>query len=544
MNRGFDGLRRSYSQLRSDIGQANLGGMWALSKGLREFLREQITLERAQEQIKMALGNREERFLELVRSKVYEFPDSPYLKLLKMAGCEFSDLQALVRRNGLEGALQQLAMEGVFLTSAEFKGKKEVVRGGLAFRVSPADFEREKVSAGFMTQSSGTMNRPLRIQTSLEWLCWRTLAIRLFYVAHNLDDYSHALYDAILPGSAINHLLTNAKLGKATERWFARRIPVNNALEGTYHYFTTYWIVLNAKRFAAGFPRPEFIELSDHSKIVKWIADKRREGHKPYVITVASSAVRIAQTAREMGISLQGTKFNVAGEPFTETKEDVIRQSGAEVLSRYSYGGGTPVGYGCANPAYRDEVHVNQHMLAIIHHPSPAYVQSAHIQPLLLTTLHSSAPRFLFNVDNGDYARFSERDCECALGKAGFKQHLHSIRSYEKFTTEGMNYSYTDLFDLFEKTFPSEFGGGPGDYQLVEEEDVSGQTRLTLVVDPKVGKVNEAELLSRLKERLAQGPKDNRFMTQLWQDAGTFRVLRKAPHASTRGKILPLRINH
>lgn len=542
MKSGFDALKKSYSQLKSDVKAAHLDGMLPLAKGLREFFREQITPERAKEEIKKALGSREERFLRLARSKIYECPRSPYLRLLKLVGCEFSDLQVLVRRDGLDSALQQLASEGVYLTSAEFKGKKTVRRSGVTFRVSPTDFEKEKVSAGFITQSSGTMNRPLRIQTSLEWLSWRALAIKLFHCAHNLDDYSHALYDAILPGSAINHLLTNAKLGKATERWFARRIPVNNVLEGSYHYFTTYWIVLNAKRLSSGFPRPEFIDLSEICKIVKWIANRKRAGRKSYIITVASSAVRIAQTAREMGISLEGTKFNVAGEPFTETKEDVIRQSGAEVISRYSYGGGTPVGYGCANPTHRDEVHVNQHMLAIIHHPNPVYVQSPHIQPLLLTTLHSSAPRFLLNVDNGDYALFSERDCGCTLGKVGFKQHIHSIRSYEKFTTEGMSYSCDDLFELLEKVLPAEFGGGTGDYQLVEEEDDRAQTRLTLVVHPKVGPLNEETLLARLREGLSQGPKGNRFMTRLWQESGAFRIARKAPHTSGRGKILPLHV--
>jgi hypothetical protein len=36
---------------------------------------------------------REETFLELVRIRVYERPGSPYLKLLKFIGCDYSDLQ-------------------------------------------------------------------------------------------------------------------------------------------------------------------------------------------------------------------------------------------------------------------------------------------------------------------------------------------------------------------------------------------------------------------------------------------------------------------
>jgi hypothetical protein len=145
-------------------------------------------------------------------------------------------------------------------------------------------------------------------------------------------------------------------------------------------------------------------------------------------------------------------------------------------------------------------------------------------------------------MDNGDYATFSERSCGCALEKAGLRLHLHRIRSYEKFTSEGMNYFYGDLFDLLEKTLPAEFGGGPGDYQLVEEEDTNGQTRLTLVVHPQVGSVEDRKLLSRLQDGLGWGSRGNRFQAKIWQAVGTLRVRRAIPHASPRGKILPLHI--
>jgi len=126
--------------------------------------------------------------------------------------------------------------------------------------------------------------------------------------------------------------------------------------------------------------------------------------------------------------------------------------------------------------------------------------------------------------------------------KVGLTLHIHGVRSYEKFTSEGMNYFYGDLFELFEKILPSEFGGGPGDYQLVEEEDDNGQTRLTLLVHPQIAPLDEARLLLRLGETLARGAKSSRFMTNVWQSAGTFRVRRQAPYASRRGKILPVHV--
>jgi hypothetical protein len=244
-----------------------------------------------------------------------------------------------------------------------------------------------------------------------------------------------------------------------------------------------------------------------------------------------------------MGVTLEGTTFDGGGEPLTDSKRRIIQQVGARVLTHYAFGGNISAGLGCANPAFTDEVHVHQSLLALVEHPRALDGASPSIFPLLGTTLHPAAPRLLLNVENGDYATTVRRDCGCALEKIGFRQHLHTIRSFEKFTSEGMNYSATELFDLLEDTIPSEFGGGPGDYQLVEEEDDDGRTRLTLLVDPSVGAIDEQKLLSRLQQGLAHGSRNNRFMSKFWQGAGTFRLRREAPHASARGKILPLHIS-
>jgi hypothetical protein len=126
------------------------------------------------------------------------------------------------------------------------------------------------------------------------------------------------------------------------------------------------------------------------------------------------------------------------------------------------------------------------------------------------------------------------------LEKTGLSLHLHHIRSFEKFTSEGMNFFYGDLYELFERTFPCEFGGGPGDYQLMEEEDSTGQTRLTLVVHPQVRALDERRILTRLRAELSQRSRGDRFMADVWARAGTFKLKRAIPHASPRGKILPL----
>ena len=122
----INGLKTHYQQLRSNLDRVKR--TLALVAALPQFLRERITVQRAEEEIKRALNSREDRFLELVRTQVYERPSSPYLRLLKYAGCEFSDLRTYIHQYGLEGTLEQLAREGVYLTADEFKGKKEVFR--------------------------------------------------------------------------------------------------------------------------------------------------------------------------------------------------------------------------------------------------------------------------------------------------------------------------------------------------------------------------------------------------------------------------------
>src|SRR5262249_56200865 len=126
-------------------------------------------------------------------------------------------------------------------------------------------------------------------------------------------------------------------------------------LEGRYERLATYLIVLMGKCFAPSFPGPKFLDLQDVGPIVDWIVGQKRKGKNCYIITVASSAARIARMAWKLGISLEGTKFNVAGEPFTEVKENAIEKVGAIATSRYSYAGGNPRWSGGAPPLPRGE---------------------------------------------------------------------------------------------------------------------------------------------------------------------------------------------
>ncbi len=536
-------LKRKPRELAAEL-KDGLKQNFRLARALPAFFRARVTVEQAEDEIKRAVETRAERFLESARVRIYERPDSPYLRLLKIAGCEWSDLRAYVHGHGLEAALERLAREGVYLTAEEFKGQKDIRRGSESFRASLTDFESPNSGAGFVIQSRGTTGAPVRSTISLDLIAAQTAETAVFFAAHDLFSSVHGMYDAILPaGGGIRNLLVYAKMGITTERWFARTMPTSSLMGACYQYLSTYLIVILGKWYGPGFPRPEFLRLEDLDRIVRWAAEKQAEGRTCCIKAAASNATRIARTARQMGVSLEGTKFIVVGEPFTDSKSEVIRDAGASATVHYAFSEGGTVGRGCAQPLYPDDVHLNQHTFAVVLHPEPSNRDGVPIHPLLFTTLVDNSPRLLLNVENGDYGILEERDCGCALGRVGLTQHLNRIRSYEKFTSEGMNYFYGDLFEIFEKTLPAEFGGGPGDYQLVEEEDDRGQTRLTLRIHPDVPNLNEDALLRRLHEELAKGSRANEFGAKVWQDAGTLRVRREVPYASARGKILPLHIS-
>ena len=516
---------------------------------LRRFFGDQVSVADAKVQLGRELQNREERFLALARSRVYSDPQSPYAILLRHAGCELSDLDTALRRDGLEVTLERLAREGVYLTPAEFKGKSDVVRNTLRFRVHADDLSPRygrDIPATFVTQSSGSTDQPVRFVTSLSWHVSETLAFAAFAEAHGLLDHRQAAFEPTLAGitGGIHFSMMMARLGIPFERWFARPVPVSNWLEGFYSRITAHELALAGSVFGPGFARPKTVGADDLLHIIQWVEASSRDGRSTCIRTVASNASRIARVAIEAGLSLEGCTFVASGEPVTIAKRRVVEQAGAKMTVVWGYEPGpVHVGLGCANPVHGDEMHVLRHSIAVIEHPEPIVEAGGDgIRPLLFTTLYPTAAKLQINVSNGDHAVLSERACGCALHEIGLTQHVHEVGSFEKLTTEGLAYSYDDLFELLETTLPDAFGGGAGDYQLLEEEGTGGQTHLTLVVDPVAGPIDETQLLERLGAELAKGSRGNRFMAGVWQQTNALRLRREPPIASARGKVLPLRI--
>ena len=133
--------------------------------------------------------------------------------------------------------------------------------------------------------------------------------------------------------------------------------------------------------------------------------------------------------------------------------------------------------------------------------------------------------------------RWNNGPCDCPFGRIGLTTHLHTIRSYEKLTSEGMNFLGSDLLRLIDELLPGRFGGAPTDYQFVEREDARGLPKVDLRVSPRIA-LEEAEARELVLSALNGG--QERGYGDRWREAGTLTIIRGEPLATGAAKILAL----
>jgi phenylacetate-coenzyme A ligase PaaK-like adenylate-forming protein len=264
-----------------------------------------------------------------------------------------------------------------------------------------------------------------------------------------------------------------------------------------------------------------------------------RRGTPAALDTMVSSAVRLCSYAKEKRIDISGTLLRMGGEPLTEPKARLIADVGCSTTCFYSITEMSFVGAPCATPTALDDVHVLTDKVAAIVRPKS--VGATSVDALVYTTLLPSSPKLLINVESGDFAAVSTRNCGCPMGELGFHQHLSEIRSYEKLTSEGVTFLGTELLHLVEDVLPTAFGGTPTDYQLVETEE-NGISRILIVASPKLGPLDASVVVERIITTLNQYPGGS-VMTQHWRQGDTLRLVRREPYQTASAKILPLHLH-
>jgi hypothetical protein len=338
-------------------------------------------------------------------------------------------------------------------------------------------------------------------------------------------------------GGAMFRMLKLSAFGRPATRWFSQVAPDAPGLHPRYRWSAR---ALRWGSLLAGvpLPSPRLVPLEDPLPIARWMTDVLRAGGTPYLGTFPSSAVRLCEAALEAGLDLQGVQLLASGEPFTETRRAIIRRAGAEPLHRYGSIESGPVGYGCLQPEAADDVHLLRDLHAVVQPAADAWRANLPPEALLISSLRASAPFVMLNVSMGDQARMVSRSCGCALERLGWATHLHTIRSFEKLTAGGMTFLDTDIVRVLDDILPACFGGGPTDYQLLEEEADDGRPRLRLLVHPTVGSVDPDVVADVFLSAIGSGCGAERVMELQWRGAGLLRVERKPPVVTAGGKIL------
>ncbi len=505
---------------------------------LPSFLRHPLSLEEARATLRRRLERREADFLALVKRAIYEHAGGPYRHLLRHAGCEYGDLERLVGQEGVEGALRRLVREGVYLTVEEYKGRRPVIRGSLTIPVDPSQLRNRLSTFHLPLRSSGSRGVGTPTLVDLGFVRDCVVNTFLFLDAHDGSQWLKADWE-VPGGGAVFRLLKLSSFGAPPVRWFTQVDPEARGLHARYRW-STHALRWGGRLAGVSLPRPHYVPLDDPLPIARWMTAVLRSGRTPYLATMASSAVRLCQAARDAGVDLHGARITVMSEPITAARLAVIRGVGAEPLARYGSIETGPIGYGCLTPEVADDLHLLDDLHALIRLRPEAGTGAVPRGALFISSLRSTAPFILLNVSMGDEAEVVQRQCGCLLERLGWATHLHTVRSYEKLTSGGVTFLDTDVIRVLEELLPARFGGAPTDYQLVEEEGEDGRPQLQLLVHPALGPLDSHAVAEAFLSALGAGSGVKRVMGLLWRDAGLLTVERRAPLATPTGKILHL----
>ena len=530
--------RRRLRRMRQALDDA--ATLWRYVVGLRGFLRTPLDLDAARRQIAYAIETRPEQLLSIVGRAVYDRPQSPYLRLLEHAGVERADFEALVGEEGVEGALARLYDAGVYVTVDELKGKRPIRRGSLSLDVTPRDFDNPLLVKQYEASTGGSGGAARSLVGNFDTIADTAHVWVPYDLAFPIRDRRRAVWFPMPPSlGGMMTALIFAKLGLELDRWFSQtRVDLSARSARAVAVVGAAWSA--SRVWGERLPFPEYTPPEEAVRVARWCAEQRSAGGAAYLVATPSSCVRVCSAAAEHDLDIAGTLFSMGGEPFTEAKAAAIRAAGCTAISSYGMSELGALGVPCAQPEEWDEVHVAVDRVAVLERPRELSGEAS-VDAMFLTGLNPTSPKLMLNADSGDYGVLAERDCGCPLHAFGYPLHLHTIRSYEKLTSEGMTFVGPDLIRLVEDYLPSRFGGGPHDYQLVEEER-EGATKVRLLVSPQLGPLDEGDVADQALRFLGSGGRPEAMMADVWRGAGALEVVRREPHVTAASKVMPLHV--
>jgi hypothetical protein len=517
------------------ISAADLRAGVRMAAGLPLFLHRPPSTAQARLALRRRFENRRVDFLRLARTAIYGNFPSPYRSLLRRAGCEYGDLARLVAEQDVEGALRVLLREGVYLTLAEFKGRRPVVRGTASFPAGPARLRNPLAQPSWSARSSGSSGRATAVSFGLDFVRDRAVNLRLFLDSRGGIGWRHAIWG--VPGSTdLIMLLELAGVGLRRLGWFSQVNPRATGLHPGYAWSAR---ILRWSSSLAGLPLPVPVDapLDNPLSVGRWARGVLEAGETPHLTTWVTPAIRMCLAARAAGLDLSGTQLTLGGEPLTRARRETLRAAGLTVVPRFLAIESGYIGYGCLQPAAPDDNHLIHDFNAVIQAGSDAAPAGLPKRAILLTSLRPSVPVIMLNVSLGDEAEINRRECGCPLGRLGYQSHLSHIRSFDRLKSGGMTLSDRDVVPVLEELLPGRFGGTPLDYQLLEGEKPDGTPEVVIRIDPSVGPLDPESVVAAFLAAIGRGGGARRIVSLQWRSAQTVRVERRPPERTRTGKV-------
>lgn len=499
-----------------------------------------MTIEEAREVLHRRMAEREKTFLSTLEQCVLNNRHSPYPALFEHAGCELGDVVEGVGQDGIEHTLETLRDAGVYVTFEEFKGRAPIIRSGREIPVTAESFDNRSLSRYYQMSTGGSTGAGRAVAVDLDHM-WARVPDHI--VADTIQGFygnPQAIWFDGLPGNGLNSMLMRIPSGTAAERWFSPTMGRDS--RPALKFQLAQAGILAVARLSSKAPAPEPVRLDEAEIIARWAADALERAGACGIRTMMSRALRICLAAQELGIDLTGVTLSGGGEPPTDAKVAAVSKTGARLMSNYNFQEAGPIGHMCMNGVETNDQHLMQHHLAMITRPRMVPGFDREVDALCYTTLLPSARKLMFNVETDDYGLVETRDCGCPWEEFGFTTHIRGIRSFQKLTGEGVTLVGNEMVHILEDVLPTRFGGTPLDYQLHEEEDERGFTRLTVVVSPRVGELDESAVVETVLASLGEASHAGDISRAIWGQAGSLRVRRAEPTWTTRGKLMPLHL--
>jgi hypothetical protein len=480
---------------------------------------------------------REESFLTAV-DEIWQGRRPPYRALLEIAGWDPPRVRGALGEHGLEATLERMARDGVMLDSDEVKGRKAVVRRGRTVEFRDADLASlQGPSVPLVT--SGTSGARVIYPIDLAGFRLQASYLPVMLGALAADGQPVVLYYPAASTAGNAHLISFALAGRPPAAWFCHLQQSSSALSQWRLWFRG--LVASARLRGVVLPTPQVADVESPRTLVDWLRHRAPGG--AVVATFPGSALRVQRWARSVGASLPPVTWILGGEPVSAAKRQRLEEDGHRVYPWYGAVDTGRIAIGCLQPASADDMHLLTDRYAAIMPPQPPPPAPAPADSegdpagssrrLLLTSLIPEVHRRMLNADIGDLAAPLDRRCGCPFERLGLVRHLHAVHSKQKLTVEGATISADAVQSLASDLLPAACGGSPTDYQILEEEDGDGVTRLVVLVHPALA-ADEGAVLHTVDRVLAVAGGGG--TAERLRRSGVVTVRREKPRMSAAGK--------